>query len=91
MTGAPPRGREERLRDTRAKPPTRDVVVDGTAKPVDIADLSPQTGDALANKTGLDPRELEQGTVVEPVGGRAFRRRRRAKATRTGHGRRLPG
>ena len=101
MTGGPPRGLEERLRDTRAKlesdvdlwvatsgsadgvhliplsylwdgtaflistprasvtgrnllaegrvrlslGPTRDVVVDGTAEPVDIADLGPETGE----------------------------------------------
>jgi hypothetical protein len=116
MTGTPPRGREERLRDTRAKldndvdlwvatsgspggvhlvplsylwdgtaflistprasitgrnlladgtvrlslGPTRDVViVDGTAEPVDLADLAPKTGDAFATKTGFDPRELD--------------------------------
>jgi hypothetical protein len=42
--------------------PTRDVVVvDGTAEPVDIADLASKTGDAFATKTGFDPREL-----VEP-------------------------
>lgn len=116
MTGAPPRGLEERLRDTRAKlesdvdlwlatagsagvhliplsyrwdgtaflistpcasatgrnlladgrvrlglGPTRDVVVvDGTAEPVDIADLAPETGDAFAARTGFDPRELDE-------------------------------
>ncbi|MCC5576589.1 pyridoxamine 5'-phosphate oxidase family protein [Microtetraspora sp. AC03309] len=117
MTGAPPRGFEERLRDTRAKlesdvdlwvatsgspggvhliplsylwdgtaflistprasvtgrnlladgrvrlslGPTRDVVVvDGTAEPVDIADVAPKTGDAFATKTGFDPRELDE-------------------------------
>jgi hypothetical protein len=116
MPGAPPRGLEERLRDTRAKlesdvdlwvatsgspggvhliplsclwdgtaflistprasvtgrnlltdgrvrlslGPTRDVVVDGTAEPVDIADLGPETGDAFATKTGFDPRELDE-------------------------------
>ncbi len=38
--------------------PTRDVViVDGTAEPVDV---SPETGDAFAAKTGFDPRELDQ-------------------------------
>ncbi|WP_326824769.1 pyridoxamine 5'-phosphate oxidase family protein [Streptosporangium sp. NBC_01756] len=115
MTGAPPRGPEERLRDTRAKlesdvdlwvatsgspggvhliplsylwdgtaflistprasvtgrnlladgrvrlslGPTRDVViVEGTAEPVDLADLAPETGDAFATTTGFDPREL---------------------------------
>ncbi|MET7791978.1 pyridoxamine 5'-phosphate oxidase family protein [Streptomyces sp900116325] len=117
MTGAPPRGLGERLRDTRAKlesdvdlrvatsgspggvhliplsylwdgtaflvstprasatgrnllaegrvrlglGPTRDVVViDGTAEPVDIADLGPETGDAFATRTGFDPRELDE-------------------------------
>jgi hypothetical protein len=38
--------------------PTRDVViVDGTAEPVDI---TPETGDAFAAKTGFDPRELAE-------------------------------
>ncbi|MGW4501468.1 pyridoxamine 5'-phosphate oxidase family protein [Micromonospora sp. NPDC004336] len=117
MTDAPPRGLEERLRDTRAKleneidlwvasagspdgvhlvplsylwdgtaflvstprtsvtarnlladarvrlslGPTRDVViVDGTAEPVDLADLDPGTGDAFAARTGFDPRELDE-------------------------------
>jgi hypothetical protein len=116
MTGAPPRGLEDRLRDTRAKletdvdlwvatrgtrgvhliplsylwdgstflistprssatgrslsadgrvrlglGPTRDVViVDGTAEPVDIADLGPATGDEFAAKTGFDPRGLDE-------------------------------
>jgi hypothetical protein len=117
MTSAPPRGLEERLRDTRAKlesdidlwvatsgspggahlvplsflwdgttflistphasvtsrnlltdgrvrlslGPTRDVViVDGTAEPVDITDLPPETGDAFATKTGFDPRKLDE-------------------------------
>ncbi|MEV0591720.1 pyridoxamine 5'-phosphate oxidase family protein [Nonomuraea cavernae] len=119
MTGAPPRGLEERLRDTRARlesdvdlwvatsgspggvhliplsylwdgsafliatplasvtsrnlladgrgrlslGPTRDVVVvEGTAEPVDLAQLAhlaPETGDAFAAKTGFDPRELD--------------------------------
>ncbi|MFH8369499.1 pyridoxamine 5'-phosphate oxidase family protein [Streptomyces sp. NPDC018031] len=116
MAGAPPRGLEERLRDTRTRlesdvdlwvatsgasdgahlvplsflwdgtailistprasitgrnlladgrvrlslGPTRDVViVDGTAEPVDIADLGPETGDAFAARTGFDPRELD--------------------------------
>lgn len=116
MTDAPPRGLEERLRDTRAKlegevdlwvasagspggvhlvplsylwdgtaflistprtsvtgrnlladgrvrlslGPTRDVVVvDGTAEPVDIADLA-ETGDAFAARTGFDPRKLDE-------------------------------
>ncbi|WP_248958965.1 pyridoxamine 5'-phosphate oxidase family protein [Sphaerisporangium perillae] len=41
--------------------PTRDVVVvDGTAEPVDLADLAPETGDAFAAKTGFDPRELDE-------------------------------
>ena len=116
MTGAPPRGLEERLRDTRARlesdvdvwvatpgspgvhliplsylwdgdaflvstprasvtgrnlladghvrlglGPTRDVVVvDGTAAPVEIADLRPETGDAFATRTGFEPRELDE-------------------------------
>jgi hypothetical protein len=116
MTGAPPRGFEQRMRDTRARldtdidlwvatagtrgvhliplsylwdgstflistpsasatgrslladgrvrlgvGPTRDVViVDGTAEPVDVADLGPTTGDAFAAKTGFDPRELDE-------------------------------
>ncbi len=116
MTGAPPRGLEERLSDIRAKletdvdlwvatpgtrgvhliplsylwdgstflistprasvtgrsllaggrvrlglGPTRDVViVDGTAEPVDVADLGPAAGDAFAAKTGFDPRELNE-------------------------------
>ncbi|WP_328416713.1 pyridoxamine 5'-phosphate oxidase family protein [Micromonospora sp. NBC_00389] len=117
MTGAPPRGFAERLRDTRAKlesevdlwvatsgspggvhliplsylwdgtaflistprtsvtsrnlladgrvrlslGPTRDVViVDGTAEPVDIADLDPDLGDAFATRTGFDPRESDE-------------------------------
>ncbi|MGW1087287.1 pyridoxamine 5'-phosphate oxidase family protein [Streptomyces sp. NPDC002596] len=116
MTGTPPRGLEERLRDIRAKlesdvdlwvatpgspgvhliplsylwegtaflistprasvtgrnlladgqvrlglGPTRDVVVvDGTAEPVDIADLAPETADTFAAKTGFDPRELDE-------------------------------
>ncbi|MFL1379563.1 MULTISPECIES: pyridoxamine 5'-phosphate oxidase family protein [unclassified Nocardiopsis] len=39
---------------------TRDVVmVDGTAVPVDLADLTPGTGDAFAERTGFDPRELD--------------------------------
>ncbi|MFI8288322.1 pyridoxamine 5'-phosphate oxidase family protein [Streptomyces sp. NPDC085614] len=116
MTGAPPRGLEERLRDTRARlegdvdvwvatpgspgvhliplsylwdgdaflvstprssvtgrnlladghvrlglGPTRDVVVvDGTAEPVDLADLAAGTGDAFAARTGFDPRDLDE-------------------------------
>ncbi|MBV6698947.1 pyridoxamine 5'-phosphate oxidase family protein [Kitasatospora aureofaciens] len=117
MTSAPPRGLEERRRDTRARlegdvdlwvgtsgapggvhliplsylwdgtaflvstprasatgrnlladgrvrlslGPTRDVViVDGTAEPVDTADLGRQTGDAFAARTGFDPRELDE-------------------------------
>ncbi|MEV4949071.1 pyridoxamine 5'-phosphate oxidase family protein [Streptomyces sp. NPDC053755] len=41
--------------------PTRDVVVvDGTAEPVDLADLAPGTGDAFEAKTGFDPRELDE-------------------------------
>ncbi|MFE0640639.1 pyridoxamine 5'-phosphate oxidase family protein [Streptomyces sp. NPDC058877] len=40
--------------------PTRDVVlVDGTAEPVDLADLPPGTGEAFKAKTGFDPRELK--------------------------------
>lgn len=39
--------------------PTRDVVmVEGTAAQVDLADLPPGTGDAFAERTGFDPREL---------------------------------
>ncbi|MER5738281.1 MULTISPECIES: pyridoxamine 5'-phosphate oxidase family protein [unclassified Streptomyces] len=39
--------------------PTRDVVmIDGAAEPVDLADLPAGTGDAFAEKTGFDPREL---------------------------------
>src|SRR4051794_6130076 len=35
--------------------PTRDVViVDGTAEPVDVADLDATTGDAFATRTGFD-------------------------------------
>lgn len=117
MTSAPPRGLEDRLRDTRARlesdvdlwvatsgspggvhlvplsylwdgtaflistsrasvtsrnllangrvrlslGPTRDVVVvEGTADPVNIADLGPETGDAFATRTGFDPRELDE-------------------------------
>lgn len=41
--------------------PTRDVVaVQGTAEPVDLADLAPGTGDTFAAKTGFDPRELDE-------------------------------
>jgi hypothetical protein len=41
--------------------PTRDVViVDGTAEPVDIADLGPATGGEFAAKTGFDPRGLDE-------------------------------
>jgi hypothetical protein len=41
--------------------PTRDVVVvDGTAEPVDAADVGQQTGDAFAARTGFDPRELDE-------------------------------
>jgi hypothetical protein len=70
MTGAPPRGLStphdsvtgrNLLADGRVRlslGPTRVVVVDGTAEPVDIADLSPRTGDAFATKTGFDPRKL---------------------------------
>ncbi|MFJ6940026.1 pyridoxamine 5'-phosphate oxidase family protein [Streptomyces sp. NPDC101132] len=40
--------------------PTRDVViVEGTAEPVDVAELG-ATADAFAAKTGFDPRELTQ-------------------------------
>ncbi|MEW9549678.1 pyridoxamine 5'-phosphate oxidase family protein [Nonomuraea sp. NPDC050783] len=40
---------------------TRDVVlIDGTAEPVDLADLPPGTGDAFAARTGFDPRELAE-------------------------------
>jgi hypothetical protein len=41
--------------------PTRDVVViDGAAEPLATADLSPETGDAFATRTGFDPRELDE-------------------------------
>jgi len=41
--------------------PTRDVVVvDGVAEPVDIAGLAPRTGDAFADRTGFDPRALDE-------------------------------
>ncbi len=41
--------------------PTRDVVlVDGTAEPVDVAELGAGTGDAFAEKTGFDPRKLDR-------------------------------
>ncbi|MFD6951980.1 MULTISPECIES: pyridoxamine 5'-phosphate oxidase family protein [unclassified Nocardiopsis] len=41
--------------------PTRDVViVDGTAEPVDIADLAPGTGDAFAARNGFDPRGIDE-------------------------------
>ncbi|MFJ6569185.1 pyridoxamine 5'-phosphate oxidase family protein [Streptomyces sp. NPDC091292] len=126
MTGAAPRGPEERLRDTRARlesdidlwvatsglpdgvhlvplsylwdgaaflistprasvtsrnlladprvrlslGPTRDVViVDGTAEPVDTADLAQETGDAFATHTGFDPRtngETYQYFLIRP-------------------------
>ncbi|MEU4998187.1 pyridoxamine 5'-phosphate oxidase family protein [Streptomyces sp. NPDC021622] len=50
--------------------PTRDVViVDGTAEPVDVADLAPETGDAFAVKTGFDPRKLDdpyQYVLIRP-------------------------
>ncbi|PWR11611.1 pyridoxamine 5'-phosphate oxidase [Micromonospora acroterricola] len=41
--------------------PTRDVVIiDGTAEPLDIADLGPDLGDAFAARTGFDPREYDE-------------------------------
>ncbi|WP_370462361.1 pyridoxamine 5'-phosphate oxidase family protein [Nocardiopsis sp. FR6] len=41
--------------------PTLDVVmVDGTAEPVDAADLGQETGDAFAARTGFDPREIDE-------------------------------
>jgi len=40
--------------------PTRDLVlIEGTAHPLEPGDLSPAEGDAFAEKTGFDPRELE--------------------------------
>ncbi|MCO1593600.1 pyridoxamine 5'-phosphate oxidase family protein [Micromonospora sp. RHAY321] len=117
MTSAPPRGLEERVRDTRARlesdvdlwvatsgspggvhliplsylwdgstilistprgsvtgrnlladgrvrlslGPTRDVViVDGTAEPVDVADLGPEKIEAFATRTGFDPSGLDE-------------------------------
>jgi hypothetical protein len=39
--------------------PTRDVVlIEGTAQPLAISDISPALGDAFAEKTGFDPRQL---------------------------------
>jgi hypothetical protein len=39
--------------------PTRDVVlIEGTAEPLPVADLTDEIGDAFAVKTGFDPREL---------------------------------
>jgi hypothetical protein len=41
--------------------PTRDVVlIEGTAQALAAADLSDETGDAFAEKTGFDPRRLAQ-------------------------------
>ncbi|MFI7345231.1 pyridoxamine 5'-phosphate oxidase family protein [Streptomyces sp. NPDC049936] len=41
--------------------PTRDVViVDGTAEPVDVAELGQKAADAFAAKTGFDPRKLDE-------------------------------
>jgi hypothetical protein len=38
---------------------TRDVLlVEGTVQPLEAADLAPGEGDAFAEKTGFDPREL---------------------------------
>ncbi|PWU54333.1 pyridoxamine 5'-phosphate oxidase [Micromonospora sp. S4605] len=135
MTDAPPRGLEERLRDTRARlesdvdlwvatagspggvhliplsflwdgsallistprasvtgrnlladprvrlslGPTRDVVIiDGTAEPVDIADLGPETGDAFATKTGFDPRQLDEPYQYFRIRPRRIQARREA-------------
>ncbi|CAL9481784.1 hypothetical protein SUDANB121_03068 [Nocardiopsis dassonvillei] len=40
--------------------PTRDVVmIDGTAQRVDLTGLPPGTGDAFAERTGFDPRDLD--------------------------------
>ena len=39
--------------------PTRDVVlIEGTAQPLAISDIPSALGDAFAEKTGFDPREL---------------------------------
>lgn len=39
--------------------PTRDVVlIEGTAQPLPLSDVSSDLGDAFAEKTGFDPREL---------------------------------
>lgn len=133
MTVAPPRGRAERMRDTRARlegdvdlwlassgapggahlvplsylwdgtaflvstprasitgrnlladgrvrlslGPTRDVVVvDGTAEPVDADDLGRERGDAFADRTGFDPRTLDQAYqyfVIRPRRVQAWR------------------
>ncbi|MFI9823766.1 pyridoxamine 5'-phosphate oxidase family protein [Streptomyces sp. NPDC052013] len=41
--------------------PTRDVVVvDGTAAPVDLAELGAETAEAFATRTGFDPRTLDE-------------------------------
>jgi nitroimidazol reductase NimA-like FMN-containing flavoprotein (pyridoxamine 5'-phosphate oxidase superfamily) len=41
--------------------PTRDVVlIEGTAQALAAADLSDDTGDAFAEKTGFDPRRLSE-------------------------------
>lgn len=39
--------------------PTRDLIlIAGTAEPLDDSDISAELGDAFAEKTGFDPREL---------------------------------
>jgi hypothetical protein len=39
--------------------PTRDLVlIEGTAEPLPASELTPELGDAFAEKTGFDPREL---------------------------------
>ncbi|MEV6835724.1 pyridoxamine 5'-phosphate oxidase family protein [Streptomyces sp. NPDC051133] len=40
--------------------PTRDVVIiEGAAEPVDVAELGADTADTFADKTGFDPRKLD--------------------------------
>ena len=44
--------------------PTRDVViVEGTVRTLETGDISPEVGDAFADKTGFDPREESNSYV----------------------------